>query len=553
VFTRAEAAAAGLIAFAAAAIVLAYLAGTAGIALHPIPILMMSIAAAVVVARLALPAAGSGRADVYVFAAIVGLSGAWLLWLAWPHLLPIGGGSDLTHHLLLIDYIDRTGHLPHDRALWPYLGEMLDYTPGAHLLAVLAGRWSRTDGLHAIYAVVALSVALKLGIVFLIARRSVDRTAPALVAPLALFLPHDFLLGSFAHDSFLAQVVAELFAVAAWWAIVCWDQTGSALAAALFGIAGVGTFLTWPVWIGPVLVTFLVVAWLRRGRPHVLRDLAIAIAPIAVIVAVHAARRLGAATTMAGASGYALIPTPATTGWIFPIVGVAGTVLASRQERTRTAPILIAAIAIQAAALVLVARASGAEAPYLALKMAYLAIYPLAVATAIAAAAVVRSAEASRSSEVHGARGADKHRGARGSSRAVACLPAALLLIPAARFVVAFPRPTPAVSNELLDAGRWAHANVPAACVDYLVADDDSAYWLHLAVLGNPRNTPRSLASETFEPQKALVRWILPGGLRYAITTDVDTLPRDIRANVDVLGRFGRAAVLERRGASTCP
>jgi hypothetical protein len=34
---------------------------------------------------------------------------AWLLWLAWPHLLPISGGSDLTHHLLLVDYIERSG------------------------------------------------------------------------------------------------------------------------------------------------------------------------------------------------------------------------------------------------------------------------------------------------------------------------------------------------------------------------------------------------------------------------------------------------------------
>jgi hypothetical protein len=129
----------------------------------------------------------------------------------------------------------------------------------------------------------------------------------------------------------------------------------------------------------------------------------------------------------------------------------------------------------------------------------------------------------------------------------------ALLLIPVARVVIATPRPIPVLSNELQDAGRWARTHLPPACVDYLVADDDGAYWLHVVVLGNPRAAKRSLASETFEPQKALVRWILPAGLPYAIAQEVDALPRDIRTNVDVLARFGRAAVIKRRGPSTCP
>jgi hypothetical protein len=110
------------------------------------------------------------------------------------------------------------------------------------------------------------------------------------------------------------------------------------------------------------------------------------------------------------------------------------------------------------------------------------------------------------------------------------------------------------VSDDLLEAGRWARAHVPPACVDYLVGDDDSAYWLHLVVLGNPRTTARSLASDTFEPPKAIVRWILPGGLPYAIASDLDALPRDIRTSVDVLARFGRAAVIKRQGAAaSCP
>src|SRR5262249_51110433 len=133
--------------------------------------------------------------------------------------------------------------------------------------------------------------------------------------------------------------------------------------------------------------------------------------------------------------------------------------------------------------------------------------------------------------------------------RAAAWLMAALLLAWVARSALATPRPTPVISDSLLAAGRWARAHVPPACVDYLVADDDSAYWLHLVVLGNPRAAKRSLAPETVDPPKAVERWILPGGLPYAIAEDPDTLPRDLRDNVDVLERFGRAAVIGRRGA----
>src|SRR5262245_1984998 len=534
-----------MVTFPAAAIVLAYLGDAIGLTLHPLPILVLSLgaaaAAAGVLARSARNAEHAMKDDgqeLLVFFGIVAFIAAWFLWLAWPSLLPIGSGSDLTHHLLLIDYIDRTGTLPQDRTLVPYFGEMFDYTPGTHLLAVLAGRWTRSEGLHAVFGVVALSVALKAAIVFLIALRclpeapSSARVPVALTATLLLFLPNSYFLGSFVHDSFLAQVLAELFAVAAWWAIVCWDHQPSSVAAAMVGGAGVATFLTWPVWIGPIVVTFVTIAMARRDGVH--RHLMIALLPIAVIALLHGVRHFSG-TSIAGATGFALIPTPAVTGWIFPILGALGTLAAFRNRRARTVPVLLGAIALQAAALIVVARANRAEAPYLALKMFYLAIYPLAVAGAVGVAFVFRSDRA------------------RGFSRALPWLPAALLLIPPLRLVATTPRPSPVVSNDLRDAGRWARMHVPPACVDYLVADDDSAYWLHLVVLGNPRATKRSLAAETFEPQKALVRWILPGGLPYAIVGDIDALPRDIRTNVDVLARFGPAAVIKRRGESSCP
>ena len=47
----------------------------------------------------------------------------------------------------------------------------------------------------------------------------------------------------------------------------------------------------------------------------------------------------------------------------------------------------------------------------------------------------------------------------------------------------------------------------------------------NLAVLGNPRAAGRALDEDTFDPRKAIVRWILPGGLPYAIAGDFEALP----------------------------
>ena len=181
------------------------------------------------------------------------------MWRARPDFLPTGSGSDLAHHLALLAYIERHGRLVHDATLGAYLGEMIDYTPGAHLLAVLAAAWLRTDALHAIHPVVALTAALKSGIVFLIARRLMPDGMPrvpfAMAAALLLWLPYAFFAGSFMEQSFLSQAVSELFAVAMWGAVVAWGERPTAGAVAMFALFGAAAFLTWPIWIGPLALT----------------------------------------------------------------------------------------------------------------------------------------------------------------------------------------------------------------------------------------------------------------------------------------------------------
>jgi hypothetical protein len=538
----AEAVAASVVTFLASAIISAYLADWFGLTISPTAILIASIAAATATLLWLRRHAAADRGAFTVFVAIVGGTFAWLLWLARPEFLPTGSGPDLVHHLALIEYIEQHWHLVHDVRLSEYLGEMVDYTPGFHLLAALVAAWIPGDALHVVYAVVASTVALKVGIVFLIARRLMPqdgrRDAFAVTAVLLLLVPRVYSIGSFTEQSYLAQVVAELFAVATWWMVVVWDERPWPAPMALFAVFGTATFLVWPVWTGPLLLLLAGVALLHSERPFVerARQLAPAACAIGVIAAMHAANHVGG-FRIAGTGGFAIAPTVQVVGWPFFALSAAAVVVAAFRRRTRVLVVLVAAIALQAAGLMLAARSSGAAAPYLAIKMFYLAIYPMSVAVAVMLAELWRAATT---------------RVVRLQSPSVAWLVAAVVGVIAVRSVIAAPRPKPVVTEPVLQAAQWARQHASPPCIDYLTQDGYTAYWLHLAVFGNARASGRAMDDDTFEPKKALVRWILPGGLPYAITDDFEALPRDVRSGVDILARFGPAAVVKRRGESSC-
>ena len=83
--------------------------------------------------------------------------------------MPLSTGPDLTHHLLLIDYLERNWHLVHDPALATYMARWRGtrQESGARRAA---GAFSRTDGLRALHTMLSLTVALKVGFVLLIGR-----------------------------------------------------------------------------------------------------------------------------------------------------------------------------------------------------------------------------------------------------------------------------------------------------------------------------------------------------------------------------------------------
>ena len=544
--TGAEVVASSAIVLLASIIVFAYVSDLAGLTIAPLATFLASLAAAAAlffrVRKRAIWRAG----QVAALAGVTGFVFAWLLWLSWPDLLPLGGGADLAHHLQLVDHIERHWRLVHEAQVEAYLGEMVHYTPGAHLLAAIAGRLTGTDGFHAVYPLIALSVALKAGVVFLIALRMLPGDVPriplALVAVLLLFLPRAFFIGSFTRYSFFAQVVSETFAVVMWWALAAWDERPWSGAMVMFAIAGTAGFLTWPVWIGPPMVVLVL---LVATRPDVsiaekLRHLMLGGGPILIVAAIYASGRLGW-TRIAGTDANMPLPAWSDFNWWFLGLSAAGVVAVSASRRGRTTALLLAASAAQAAALFVLARSNGASVPYMAIKMAYLAIYPLAASGTLAIALLWRAAESSSAGSLFRGR----------TAVWMAWTAVAILGGGVGRQALRAPIQKPMVSESLYLAGQWARAHVDPACVDYIVGHDNTAYWLHLAVLGNRRMSARTADDSTFITRDAIIRWIEPGGLPYAVA-DLGTVPRDVLTNTDELARFGTAVVIKRRGESSC-
>src|SRR5262245_37435825 len=179
-----------------------------------------------------------------------------------------------------------------------------------------------------------------------------------------------YFLGSFAEASFLAQVVSELFAVTMWLAVVLWDERPSAFAANLFALSGMATFLAWPVNLGPPMLVFAAVVAFRTdvGLRARVSAVVLAVAPIAAVATIHASGRLYA-LVIVRVPGFVAYPTIAMFGWWFLLIAGAGVIAAATERRARTTPLLVAAIAVQAAVLYVVATMDGAARPYMALKM----------------------------------------------------------------------------------------------------------------------------------------------------------------------------------------
>ena len=477
-------------------------------------------------------------ADLIAVVLIVGGVFAYVLWLAWPSLLPIADGPDLVHHLSLIHFIQRTHHLPRDPALTPYLGEMMTYTPGGHIIAAMAGEWFRIDALRLVHPLLALFVALKTAIVYAIARQVLpaDARTPlhAAAAALLLVVPIEYFLGASVKYGFFAQVIAETFAAGTLLALVWWVERPDRARLVLCGLCGAASFLAWPVFLPAVVAALLIALALRRASfTERAIDVVVACLPIGAVVAVHTLSHMrGAGLLKTG--GFVTVPSLAVFGWGFLALGAIGAVLGFREPRARVVLLFAACVLGEMAALAALDAYSGSTMFYLPYKMVYLVIPAGAVLGAFALAQV--SAVAVR------------------RWRAIAPLALCFPIVVAASLlkgrVPLRPLRSP-ISEAVYEAGRWTHDNLPAACVDYFSQHWLTGYWLHVDVLGNARVSPRTRA-ESFEFRDTVAKWIEHRGLAYAIVEDLSAVPHEVREEMALLRQFGAAAVVRARRPVGC-
>ena len=520
---------------AAAALMLAgYLWDLAGLRMRGWPWLAAAMAA---VWMWRLPAFdggdGAGAGELGGIAIVIAIVVTYLGWLASPALLPVTDGPDVVHHLQLIHFIQTTGRLPHDPALNPFLLEMMNYTPGSHIAVTLAANAAGLDSLRVILPVALWFVALKAAAVYLIAARLLPRgpgrPIAALAAPILLFAPAPYAIGSLYQFFFFAQAVSEAFAVGAVLAVLGWLRAARGGYPIAFAICGVGVMLSWPVYLAPIAAVVLVAVSIAPGswRDRA-RDMAIALGPIGVVAALHVSRHAQGGSILA-ASGAVTAPSVAVFGWPFLFLAAAGLIVGARQREARPVLVFLAAIAVTAAALAIVGLRGGARSFYLPFKMVYLAIAPAAILAAVALGTATATASLGRFAR---------------ASAATTVVIAALVTLPRVPAV----RPASPITLRAHDAGLWARAHLNPRCVDYFSRHWLTGYWLHLDVLGNPRDSDR-MRAETFEFRDTAARWIQGRGLPHAIVEDLSAIPRELRPELTVVASFPPFAVVSHPSA----
>jgi hypothetical protein len=178
---------------------------------------------------------------------------------------------------------------------------------------------------------------------------------------------------------------------------------------------------------------------------------------------------------------------------------------------------------------------------YLANKMFYLWLYPLVIFAALGLEALWRGSQ-------RWWPGAWRRR--------EPALRAALLvvvLVAALRRDLPY-QPPSTVTEPVYQAGLWAKANLPSGCVDYLVDGWVTAYWLHVGVLGNRRESPRTQALVgAFDFSRFdLAHWVAEEGRPFAIVGDLARQAPRAETKFAVMYRSEPAAVVQRTGAAAC-
>jgi hypothetical protein len=378
--------------------------------------------------------------------------------------------------------------------------------------------------LRVLQPLAAMFTALKLGMLYLVALRIVpgSRSAPvaALAVPVLALVPAVYTLGSSFHFFFYAQVVSETFAVGVLLAAVCWSQSRATAHLVAAAVCGIGVLLSWPVWMGPAAITMMFVV-LRAPMPWRSRAAAAAVAlgPPIVFGVVHTVLHSEGGRILVS-SGAVTEPSVAAFGAAFLGLAACGALLSVRMRSVLPVAIFLAAVLLQAVALAVLAVRAGTRGFYLPFKMMYLGVFPAGVLGGVVLLVVAEYL-----------------------SVRVPRVRAAAVLLPLVVAVVLVSGRVPLVRQKspmtmaAYRAGIWARDHASPDCVDYFSAHWLTGYWLHLDVLGNPRESDR-MRVETFEFRDTAGKWLEGRGLQYGIVEDLDAIPHELRPDLAVLQSF---------------
>ena len=264
-------------------------------------------------------------------------------------------------------------------------------------------------------------------------------------------------------------------------------------------------------------------------------QLAIGLAPLLVVASIHVAGRWGW-LAIVRTSGAVLEPSLASLGWALPLLAIAGMVAGLRDRRARVTIVLLVLIVLQAFTLFVIAKSREPT------RLTWPSRWCISPSIRWRCWPPLRWPALSA-----GSRRWRERRRVEGAP--LGWIVAAILVVIAVRPALTAPRVIPVVNLDLYEAGKWTRANVGQTCVDYLVADAETAYWLHLAVLGNPRASERMTEIDRYDPRAAMAPWITAEGRSYAVA-DLRLLPDEVRSRVDLVAQYGSAAVIRRRDAT---
>ncbi len=494
------------------------------------------------------------RAGLLGLAVTVGLAALYCAKASGRSLLPATSATDLIDHLTLIDYIQRHNHLVHNvAAAKPYLQYMTTYPAGSHILGAVAATWLRMSNFRAIQPITIGCILLEIGFLYYVILRLLPHgrrhAAFAVVGCGLLLLPWgrfhqwwqgDYLAQSFlGHEFFYAQIVAQLFVVASLWALVFWNEVQSSIALAFFALCAAAVVLAWPG-LAPVPVTAFAALLLTRRDMTVqsrLRVLLLGDLPAILVGLFYLLFYYSPDHVYLTHEGDMPTLYSTLTNWLFAALLVVGCLSILRSRRAR--PLLIAFLVAAAQYAVMLALAHhGVMARYVAHKMLYLLAY---LGTAIAALGLA---------EIWPIASGGWRTLRRGNWAVLGAALPVLFLIPGIQRLP-WPPPRP-YSVDLYRVGVWTRENLPPQCIDYVTRIWQAEYWLHLAVLGNRRDTARTNAMYASFQAPAEVRWH-PAQLQpYVIVEGIHAVTPDITAGARPLFIAGEDAIFQRPGTIPC-